>query len=337
MARLFGLLQKKRGQRTTGSRLAGMVGEVMIFGIVLLLGLISLGWLLFNPEPTSDLGMMYVLNISLILIGGGGIMMAVVQYGISAERRKAITLGRPALDVMQDNLPSAHRFPTIPPDADTTDSPGVRLRYRLPQTESHFWPILAATLFFGSWAIVTVTLAAAVGVGFWQSTPNWLFVCLLPGCLIVSSWSGKYFLQQLSGLTRIGPTVLEISQHPLVPGAECDVFLSQSGLLQFKSFKVTLVCEEQTSYHQGTDLRVEAVAVFRDRLIMHQDQTVRPGTALEDEFTLSIPETAMHSFRGQYNRIQWKLVVEGRSLSMPTFTHSFPIIVHPRMKQEGTA
>ena len=84
-------------------------------------------------------------------------------------------------------------------------------------------------------------------------------------------------------------------------------------------------------------VKLQGLQFFRDRLIMHQDQTVRPGTALEDEFTLSIPETAMHSFRGQYNRIQWKLVVEGRSLSMPTFTHSFPIIVHPRMKQEGTA
>ena len=45
MARLFRLWEKKRGDRSTGSPLVGGLGEGLFFGILFLLGSLSLAYL----------------------------------------------------------------------------------------------------------------------------------------------------------------------------------------------------------------------------------------------------------------------------------------------------
>ena len=85
MARLFGILQKKRGDRRSGSPLSGVLGEISLYALVLLLGLISLGYLLFLPDKTPDFWLMLLIVGSLLLIGGGG-MMDIGCYPISLSR-----------------------------------------------------------------------------------------------------------------------------------------------------------------------------------------------------------------------------------------------------------
>ena len=333
MARLFGILQKKRGDRRTGSQLSGVLGEISLFALVLLLGLVSLGFLLFLPDRTPDFWLMLLLVGSLLLIGGGGMVLAYIQYGISRERRKAITQARPALDLLKENVLSTDRFPSIPSDADIIDSPGTHLRYRLPRVESSFWPMFAASLFGLSWLAVSVTLLVSVINGMRNSQVDWLFVVMLLVSILVTNWAARYFYRQLRLLLQVGTSLLEISHHPLLPGRNCEGFLFQSGSMKLRSIHLSLVCEELATYRQGTDLRIESHRVFKEEIAVLNDRDLRSDRVLEHDFQFSIPESAMHSFRSEHNQVQWKLVVRGKPESLPRFVRSFLIIVHPGLHE----
>ena len=65
------------------------------------------------------------------------------------------------------------------------------------------------------------------------------------------------FMRQLLIASGVGPTQLEISDHPLLPGRRYDLYLSQAGRLTMNFLEIDIVCEEQATYHQGTDTRTE--------------------------------------------------------------------------------
>ena len=330
VARLFGILQKKRGDRRSGSALSGFVGEIAFFLLVLILGMVSLGFLLFAPDESLGFWLLLLVVVSLLVIGGGGLLLAYLHYGISPERHRAITQKRPALDLLKENVLSSDRFPSIPSDAAIIDSPGTRLRYRLPRFESAFWPMLAASLFSLSWLAVTVTLVVTVVNSVLNAQPYWLFSTMLLGSIVVTNWATRYCYRQVRHFTRVGTTMMEISHHPLIPGSSCEGFFLQSGSMKLRSLRISLVCEEQATYRQGTDLRIETHHAFKQEIVSLENRDLRSDRVLEHEFQFAIPESVMHSFRGEHNQVQWKLVVRGKPESYPRFTRSFLLIVHPR-------
>ena len=306
------------------------MGEIAFFVLVLVLGLISLGFLLFAPEQSPDFWLMLLIVGSLLSISGGGLLLSYIHYGISRERRRAITQKRPALDLLKENVLSTDRFPSIPSDANIIDSPGTHLRYRLPRFESSFWPMLAASLFALSWLAVSVTLLVAVITRILDSQPDWMVTAMLLASIVVTRWATRYCYRQLRFFTRVGTTMMEISHHPLLPGSRCEGFLLLSGSMKLRSLRLELVCEEQATYRQGTDLRIESHPAFKEEIAVLKNCDLRSDRVLEHKFQFSIPESAMHSFRGEHNQVQWKLVVRGRPESLARFTRSFLLIVHPR-------
>jgi hypothetical protein len=99
--------------------------------------------------------------------------------------------------------------------------------------------------------------------------------------------------------------------------------------MKLRSINLSLVCEEQATYRQGTDMRTESHRAFKEDLAILNNHDLRSDRVLEHEFQFSIPESAMHSFRSEHNQVQWKLVVRGKPESLPRFMRSFLIIVHP--------
>ena len=104
MGRFFRLREKKRGDRRTGSRLAGGAGEALFFGILFVLGAASLTGLITNqilhPTPgllTPGFGF-WVLVLALasfVVTGGVGVVYSVMQIGTSLERRSVLAkIGR---------------------------------------------------------------------------------------------------------------------------------------------------------------------------------------------------------------------------------------------------
>jgi hypothetical protein len=99
--------------------------------------------------------------------------------------------------------------------------------------------------------------------------------------------------------------------------------------LTLKSIAVSLVCEEEAVFRQGTNARTESREVFRKSLYAGASAIIQPGEPLEAECDLPIPSEAMHSFRASHNQVQWKLIVHGEIIGWHGFQRSFPVIVRP--------
>ncbi len=338
MARSFRLWHKKRGDRTTGSELVGGLGEALFFGVLFLLGAVSLTYIIMtnvmNPDPEMyTLGWGFWLRAmvvaSFVLIGGGGVIYTVLQVGTSAERRSAMAKRAANIDLTGEAPVTTNKHPAIPRDANLTNSPGVRLAYRLPVTHAGAWVLIAATAFFLIWngiAAVLVTVAIRSHV---DDSPDWFLTAFVVPFLAIGAWAAYYFVQQMLLHTGIGLTNLEISDHPLKPGRRYQLFLSQAGRLQISSLELSLICDEEATYHQGTDIRTETCRVYCQQLFIEKSFRIDPGKVFEREFQLEVPTHVMHSFQANHNAVHWKLLVRGNARRWPVIERSFPIVVYP--------
>ncbi len=338
MARIFRLWEKKRGDRRTGSPLVGGLGEALFFGVLFLLGAMSLAYLVAarvfaaTPplyQPGFGFWLMVLVVVSFTLIGGTGVVYTVLQVGTSAERRSAIALRAADLDLLSETLPSQREFPTIPRDANLTNSPGIRLAYRLPVTHSGPWILFAATAFFLVWNGITAVLVMVAVRSHMSHQPDWFLTVFVVPFVLIGIWATYFFFQQMLLHTGIGPTTVEISDHPLVPGKRYQLFVSQAGRLQVQSLELALVCDEETTFRQGTDIRTQSCRVVSQPVFIAEDFKIEPSQAFERECELKIPQAVMHSFRAKHNAVHWMLVARGQARSWPSFERRFPIVVYP--------
>ena len=425
MARNFRYYEKKRGHRSTGSRLFGSVGEAVFFAVMLVVGcagiVSGIAWLiipewrvnhgfvehtckviekriapvqgekgkLFRPEVKVDYevqGVTYspytydihhaprsteaeaqavldgftagqaypcwydpadpniavlvrgyqwwiwpalLIPLSFVVIGIGGLVYTALQWGKSAERRAAAARNLPAPELF--DLPAAvdPKYPYIPDCSEITSSPGTRLAYRLPLTYSPGWTLLGLLAACVAWnGAVSVFVVMAVR-SFLAGAPDWLMTLFIVPFLVVGVALVVVFARLLRQAAGIGPTLVEISDHPLLPGKRYRVFLSQSGNLTLKSIEVSLICEEEAVFRQGTNARTESREVFCQSLYAGAGAIIRPGEPLEAECDLPIPAEAMHSFRASHNQVQWKLIVRGEIVGWHGLQRSFAVVVRP--------
>ena len=316
----------------------GSLGEAMFFGVMFLIGSVSLAALLtshimYPREGAYEYGFGFRLVVlvmaSLILIGGGGVVRAVLQVGTSAERRSVLARRAADIQFIGNALQSTRAYPNVPADANLTNSPGTRLAFRLPMGQSPAWRLLAAAVFCLVWngiASVLVTLAVNSHLA---GDPEWFLTFFAAPMIVVGIWSMYYFIQQMLIHTGIGPTVVEISNHPLFPGQCYDIVVSQAGRLKVRALEVQLICQEEATYHQGTDIRTEFHTTLCQRVLYRENFAIEPGMPFEQRASLRIPQDVMHSFQANYSGVHWKLVVHGDAESWPPFQRSFPIIVYP--------
>lgn len=337
MSRLFRVWEKKRGNRQTGSRLVGRMGEVLFSGIMFLLGGVSLAALIASlyviPDspyrPGFGFWLMVLVLGSFVLLGGGGVIWNVLSVGTSAERRSALARRAAQIDLTGEEPSHRDEYPSIPSHANLTNSPGVRLRYRLPVIQSIAWRLLSAAVFCLIWNCSAAVLVVLAVNGHYSGRSQLLLTCFTIPFLGIGVWALRDFLRQMLNHTGIGPTAIEISDHPFQPACQYGIYLSQSGHLSVQVLTLNLVCEESATYQQGTDVRTERRTVFDRQLFRKTDFTIEPGIPFEQMLTVEIPPDAMHSFQSEHNAINWRLVVRGEAEAWPPFERSFPIIVHP--------
>jgi hypothetical protein len=266
---------------------------------------------------------------SFVVIGAGGLLYTLLRWGRSAERRAALTQRVQESDLFGGNACDERLFPFVPPGADMTNSPGTRLKFRLPMVTSPGWALFGAlSLCVVVNGIVSVLAIVAIR-GHMAGRPDWawtlftiLFALLGLGTIVV-------FVRKLLVTTGIGPTLVEISEHPLQPGGQYHLFLSQSGRLTVNTLRAAVICEETVTYRQGTNARTESRAVFQEELFRRENFEIGGGAPCEIEFELSLPAGLMHSFKAGHNEINWSLVVEGEVIGWPDFKRSFPLVVRP--------
>ena len=175
-----------------------------------------------------------------------------------------------------------------------------------------------------------VWVFAAIAIrGHLAGRPDWSLTLFVVPFVLIGLGAIAFFIRQLLVATGIGPTLMEISDHPFRPGGQYRLFLSQSGRLAIKALRVSLVCEEAATYRQGTNTRTESQAVYRQELFCRKEFRIESGLPLETELELNVPEGAMHSFKAGHNEINWILAVEGDVANWPRYRRSFPVIVRP--------
>jgi hypothetical protein len=264
-----------------------------------------------------------------IIVGAGGIIYTLLHWGKSAEHRAAINQRVQERDLLGGSGRAENEFPNVPSREDITSSPGTKLRYRLPIETSPGWALVGTLLACLFWNGIVGTMVFFAGRSFAAGKPEWMLTIFCIPFVGIGLYLIYWFFRQLLVTTGIGPTLLEISDHPLHPGGEYQVFLSQAGRLSVNRLTLSLVCEEEATYRQGTDTRTETQQVYSQQIFCQANFDIPPSVPFEKESSLCIPEGAMHSFKSAHNRIQWTLLVEADIAGWPNFKRAFPVMVFP--------
>lgn len=338
LPRLIRWLEKKRGDRRTGSNLVGSVGEAVFYGALFLLGVTALAALLTAHvvQPATawyavGVGFWCVVLVltSFVILGGAGVLRTALRIGFSAERRSAMAQSANRIDLVREAVPQPKDFPTLPSHEGLINSPGTELAYRLPSSNPTGWRLLATTIFSLLWNAVGCVLFVIATRGWLDGDVNWFLTSFLIPYLAVCGGCIYFVLRQIWIDAGMGPTAIEICSHPLLPGRKYQVHLSQSGHIAVNSLSLWLTCEEEVTYHQGTDIRHEVRTVYQEKLFERTDFRIEPGMPFQTACTLPIASSAMHSFQSEHNAVHWWLVVRGSLAYWPQFERRFPIIVYP--------
>lgn len=277
------------------------------------------------------LWLVLVVPISFILLGGGGLLYCLMRWGKSAEQLAAARSG----GRLERSGEFETDYPNLPPGADMTNSPGTRLRFRLPISATSTWILVGLLIACVAWNGCVAAFGVSLAADLLAGRPQWLPTLVMTPFALGGLALAFLFVRQLLITTGIGPTLLEISDHPLRPGETSRLFVSQAGRLRMNALIVELVCQEYVQYRQGTDTRTETQDVFCQELYQRAQFDIHRVEPLEVECEFMIPPQMMHSFKSDNNEVRWHLRVRGDVAGWPDFTRSFPVVVYPSRSDQG--
>jgi hypothetical protein len=175
------------------------------------------------------------------------------------------------------------------------------------------WGILLYSLYYSTQSVMDIVYCIVFGLIF-CGFGLFLFVMVL------------HYLMTLFG---VGPTILEISDHPVLASRRFRIMLIQYGAFRVQEFEVSLLCEETARFRQGTDTVTNRKEVYRQRLMHRRDFETDSSTPMQHEFVIRLPAGAMHSMRSEHNEVNWKIVVRAKLHGWLDLYRESPIVVHP--------
>jgi hypothetical protein len=226
------------------------------------------------------------------------------------------------------------------PTLDLSKSPGSALPYRLPRSTGPGRKLLGwlfcTLLLNGVTApFVVIMIASRLGLSWAKPGPPWplelVIILSALACLSAVGFLVYFGIAELLVAIGVGPTTVEISQHPLELGAHIEVFLAQKTrrTMKINSLRVACMCEEEATCtdrkHAGTETR----RVYEDEILEREGLELKRNERFEARAELRLPRGAMHSFLAAHNQVRWKLVVRGDVARWPDFERAFPIVVEP--------
>ncbi len=277
---------------------------------------------------TNQVWLLLLLPSGLIIVGGVGLAWRLVNWRTSAERRASLAHRAASLSAGERSVIGGE-FPYVPPGQNLTDSPGTWLAFRLPRTGTAVaaaWALVAGCLIWNALVCVFVTLVVR---DFLAGNFNWTLLLVTLAYTGIGIWLAVVCIRQVIRATHLGRSIVEISTHPLQPGMSCRLYVAQFGRARLRYLNVLLVSEEKATYQQGTNTRVEHCRVYSQEVLSQRHLEVRRGAPFEAQVELTVPATAMHSFRSPHNEVTWKIVVLGRARGWPRFERTFPLVIFP--------
>lgn len=280
----------------------------------------------------------------LIVTGAVGAIYSALLTSTSAERRAALAKGTTSRDLLADLHADPEEYPTIPNESNWKISPGMRLAYRLPTGSTTGVRLAVSAVFALVWNAIVVVLAVLefnLGGGAdqrirqfmsrpsadfygWNLTTLILILFAVIGVVLIYK-----LVRQLVAAEAIGTTHVEVSAQPLHPGGCYSALVTQLGHLKIKVMELALVCDEEVSFSEGTDTRVESKRIYEELVFREENIVILPSEPFQYETSLDVPSDAMHSFVSPHNSITWKLVVKAESEKWPQLVRDFPLVMQP--------
>ncbi|MEM6780216.1 MAG: hypothetical protein AAF670_21365 [Planctomycetota bacterium] len=347
--------------------IGGVLGEIAFFVGLILLGVFTLALVIVTqvmmprmgvelpPEAKRVLeselatgggnyGRWIVAFVAVAAVGSGiaGLLLRLSQLAFSQERLLARSAAGPGAGTSDRKTADGHTaggavpkdsgfasLPTVPRRGSHAESPGERLQHRLESVSTGRWNLFGTVSLALIWNSVCLILLAVVVSGWMADRNRPILAMLLIPFFGIAWWSLRTFLRQVRQIVGVGPTLVEISEHPLEPGGRYEVYIAQMGRMKLQSLTITLVCEEESFFRQGTDVRAERHIAFSLELWSGKSIRVDPRRPWEQQLLLEVPANAMHSFSATHNSVRWRLTVNGESRPWPSFCRSFPLLVYP--------
>lgn len=274
--------------------------------------------------------MLLLIPASLFVIGTIGLLRTLLRSSASVERRQSVAQQAGRYDPFSSAQVSVALAAALPQLGDVEDSPGIKLRYRLPIEGSRTWRLAGMALMSLAWNVVVGFFLVGVVMDHWAGRPNWPLTLVVGPLAIAGGWLAYTLLRDTWTATGVGVAQIELSDHPIHPGQTCGGLLLQAGQFQARSLTVSLVCDEIATFNEGTDTRTSTEEVFRQ--ILHRERRFRidPERPYEKDFTFKLPEDAMHSLVAPHNEVRWSLEVHGAPVRWPEFRRRFRLCVYPR-------
>jgi hypothetical protein len=271
-----------------------------------------------------------VIPLAVFVYGVIGLVRLLWHRAASTERRAAAVRTATGWElpgiVTRPNHPA---LPSVPAIDVVTDSPGIRLAYRLPIDAASGWVSFTMAAVCLAWNTLVAIFVVQVIQMHREGQPNWLLMWLMLPFVLGGAWTLFELVRQVMLNMAVGTTRVEISQHPFYPGITYQGFVSQTGRLHVRWLQVQLVCDEQAIHQQGTDTRRAICRVHRSTLFSQRKFDITPQQAFDAAFDIVVPDSAMHSFVSSHNAIMWALLVRGRMARWGDFERRFPIYIYP--------
>jgi hypothetical protein len=268
-----------------------------------------------------------LIPISLVAVGGGGLALSVLRWRTSEERLAALTQRAATLDIFEHPLPHAHP-PGVPRVDHQTNSPGTQLAYRLPPEGAPALRLIGAWTLCAVWNAIALAFLVLAAGNHLRGSPNWQLDVLALPAAGVGGWLVYWLFRQTRDAAAAGPTFVEISDHPLRPGQTYQLLVSHPVRAPL-DLTVSLICEEEACYRQGTDVRVEILRVHQQPIHPEDPAAGEPESPIGRKCPLAIPADAMHSFKSAHNEIRWSLLVCGTQANRAIVHRTFPVVVFP--------
>ncbi|MBR0236488.1 MAG: DUF3784 domain-containing protein [Thermoguttaceae bacterium] len=286
---------------------------------------------------------MLIVPISLFLLGLGSLIHIFMYQTVHSQKKTAIPSGslqnKPSdnADELSSQIASdsesvpeqAHVLPNVPSVQNIIDSPGVKMKYRLPLANSPIGSLGVLLLLCIGWGLLCIAILSVGIGGFLDKNPDWILIGFTVVFFLIGIGLVLYFIHNLQLATSVSPTLLETNDTPLHPGQTTTALLIQMGGNYFFKLSVVLVCEEEAFFSYGTDIRSEKFVAYETTLFSEKDFNIVTDEQFEKSFEFTIPPNAMHSFDSLHNRISWRLDVCGEAEGAPPFTRSYVLVVNP--------
>lgn len=312
-----------------------------VFSVALTaIGLVVLTWSIasqflgdadWNLGALLQRGLGVVLSGALVLIGAVRLLRVLYLGSGSPEQRSQFLQRAWESDYLRPFELTSTDLPAVPRLSAGRIVAGQRLRFRLVGValSRGRWLGLAAFA-LGMLGVCTVLVAVIWEQWDVLARERWLMTLAVLVVLVAVTamllWkTGRDLVQQI----QLGPTSVELSQHPLLPGSPCQIFFQQVGEIRLDKLQVVLECSEQATYQQGTDVVTHRQTVY-EQTLWEQSKVQLSDREPREQWEFELPAVAMHSFTSASNQILWRIIVKGVKQGCREFRREFPILVLPR-------